>query len=683
MPEEIVVRVKGDDAASSEIKKVSDSVDELDKSTQKADKSTGGFGSTLGTIGKVAAGFVAANVIQKGFGAITEGIGDSIAAYKESIAVNAQLDAVLESTGGAANVSSKHIKDLASQWEKYSLFEDEAIISGQNMLLTFTNIKNSADGTSTVFDDATRIMLDMSQALGQDMKSSAIQLGKALNDPIKGVTALQRVGVSFTEQQKKQIETMVKAGDVIGAQNLILGELGTEFGGSAEAASKAAGASERYKDRMNDLKETIGEKLLPISEKFTEIKLKLVEVLATKLLPVLSNTIAFFLDLANSLPFDPVKEFSAAIDELSSGIQTAFTAINDYFNGTVKPVWIATFTDIKNAISPVVESVREFSQNLLNDLKPIIEDITSKLKAFFEPLTTNRDVIIAVSGAIAIVAGGLVALTAATIAATIATTAFGIAIAVATSPITLIVVAIAGLIFAGIQLVRHWDEIKAKASETWEDIKRTILDALDSLPGPIKTIFDVIGKIVDHTVSGVKTQFEGMFQAIKGIIDLVDDIIHGRWNQIFDDLKKIAGGAIDAFKGHLDMVFGGIAEALSGPVKAGVNAVVSSVETAINAIIDGYNKVADLPLNPLPHTGHITLPRAMAKGGIVKQPTLAWLGESGPEAVIPLRRANQISSGIPTINVQVYGSILSERDIERIIRDAILRGGFKDVIATV
>jgi hypothetical protein len=71
--------------------------------------------------------------------------------------------------------------------------------------------------------------------LGTDLKGSAVQLGKALNDPIAGVGALSRVGVTFTETQKDMIKTMVEAGNVAGAQTLILDELGKEFGGSAKA----------------------------------------------------------------------------------------------------------------------------------------------------------------------------------------------------------------------------------------------------------------------------------------------------------------------------------------------------------------------------------------------------------------------------------------------------------------
>ncbi|HEX8348829.1 MAG TPA: hypothetical protein VF598_02630, partial [Hymenobacter sp.] len=79
------------------------------------------------------------------------------------------------------------------------------------------------------------------------------------NDPVKGITALTRVGVTFTEQQKEQITQMVKAGNTAGAQKLIIAELNKEFGGSAEAARKAAGGMATLSMRWGEMKETVGE----------------------------------------------------------------------------------------------------------------------------------------------------------------------------------------------------------------------------------------------------------------------------------------------------------------------------------------------------------------------------------------------------------------------------------------
>lgn len=184
----------------------------------------------------------------------------AVQAAGESQQAVAQLDAVIKSTGGSAGVTSEHAQQLASALQNVTMYGDETVLSAENMLLTFTNI-GAAGG---VFDSATRTALDMSQALGQDVTSSAIQLGKALNDPINGITALTRVGVTFTDAQKAQIEAMVKSGDVAGAQKLILQELQREFGGSAVAAGQTfPGQLAILNNKFGEVQEKIGSALIP------------------------------------------------------------------------------------------------------------------------------------------------------------------------------------------------------------------------------------------------------------------------------------------------------------------------------------------------------------------------------------------------------------------------------------
>jgi hypothetical protein len=90
------------------------------------------------------------------------------------------------------------------------------------------------------------------------MRTTAIQLGKALNDPITGLTALRRVGITFEKDQEELIKTMVKTGDIAGAQGKILEELESQFGGSARAAAEGIGIWKRVGNAFGDLKERIG-----------------------------------------------------------------------------------------------------------------------------------------------------------------------------------------------------------------------------------------------------------------------------------------------------------------------------------------------------------------------------------------------------------------------------------------
>lgn len=204
-----------------------------------------------------------------GFGAVVAGAVSSVKAFNESEAATAQLNAVLKSTKGAAGVSSKAALNLAKSLQKVTTFSDEEILSAENLILTFTKINKK------IFPDTVKIVADMSTALGQDLKSSSIQVGKALQDPIKGVTALRRVGVNFNQAQQDVIKRLVETGQAAKAQKMILKELQTEFGGSSAAAAKTfGGAMKILGNNINDVQETIGQlivqKLGPLVTKFNE-----------------------------------------------------------------------------------------------------------------------------------------------------------------------------------------------------------------------------------------------------------------------------------------------------------------------------------------------------------------------------------------------------------------------------
>lgn len=239
----------------------------LVKSVQSTNQSLGTLGSTAtktsGIMGKLGSMGVP---LAAGLGAAVFMIGKAfVQAGIEAERVNAQTTAGLTSTGGAANVTLSDIRGLADGIMSYSGIGDEAIQTGENMLLTFTNIRNEVGAGNDIFDQATMAMADMATKMNggvtpaaEQMSQTAIQMGKALNDPIKGITALSRVGVAFTAEQKAQITTLVQTGRILEAQKIILGELTTEFGGSAKAmGSTFMGQWNIMKESVMNVVETI------------------------------------------------------------------------------------------------------------------------------------------------------------------------------------------------------------------------------------------------------------------------------------------------------------------------------------------------------------------------------------------------------------------------------------------
>lgn len=196
-------------------------------------------------------------------------VSQAIPAAVESQQALAQVTSALESMGPKAGRSAEQLQAFAGHLQDLSNFDDDDILKSVTAnLLTFGNV------SGTVFDQAQQAAVDMSARLGQDLQSSAIQLGKALNDPIKGVTALQKVGVSFTAQQKEQIKAMAEAGNVAGAQSMILAELQKQFGGAA-AAQRAATPDADMQQQWRSFNETLGafalEVLPPLTAFLTDL----------------------------------------------------------------------------------------------------------------------------------------------------------------------------------------------------------------------------------------------------------------------------------------------------------------------------------------------------------------------------------------------------------------------------
>jgi hypothetical protein len=161
-----------------------------------------------------------------------------------------KLEQTLRSTQGVAGFTSKQLQQVASQLQRVTTFGDDAVVAMQAVLLTFTNVRGDQ------FSKATEAVLDLSSALGMDLQAAALLVGKALNDPVRGATALQRSGIQLTESQKDLIKSFVETGEVAKAQEIILKELGTQFGGQARAIRDTfGGALQAVKNQIGDLLE--------------------------------------------------------------------------------------------------------------------------------------------------------------------------------------------------------------------------------------------------------------------------------------------------------------------------------------------------------------------------------------------------------------------------------------------
>jgi len=269
-----VVETKGVQKANSDLNKFIKSANDADKKTGKLGKSFKSFGRNAsasiaaidGPLGGISSRVTAlTTVVNSGtlaFTALGVGITAASAALivgtleldKQNIALKS-TEALLKATGNAAGVTALQLEDEARAIALNTLASVDGIRQAQNIFLTFNRVQGD------VRADAVALSQDLAQVFGGTAASQATQLGKALQDPIKGITALTRVGVTFTEQQKEQIKTLQDSGDILSAQGIILDELKGQVGGVAAAVSSGtlAGGYDEFIQRIQETSRSIAD----------------------------------------------------------------------------------------------------------------------------------------------------------------------------------------------------------------------------------------------------------------------------------------------------------------------------------------------------------------------------------------------------------------------------------------
>jgi len=288
-----------------------------------------------------------------GLAALAAGAAYAFSKFEESEVVLQQTEAVLRSTGHAAHVTAAQVDELANALSKKSSIDDETIQSGLNMLLTFKNIRNEVGKNNDIFNQAAVAVTDLAAGMAAasggtvDLKASSIQLGKALNDPVLGMTALTRVGVQFSEEQQKQIAQFVKHNNILGAQKVILAELTSQFAGSAAAnatSSAAMGVA------FENLAEIVGTALAPAITALLQGLTSFAEFLQANVGPALQATSEWFQKVWEVIgPL--VKRLGGELFEAATQVwhvlrDNLFPALGDLWNA-VKKLWEAVGPLIK------------------------------------------------------------------------------------------------------------------------------------------------------------------------------------------------------------------------------------------------------------------------------------------------------------------------------------------------
>lgn len=220
----------------------------MSRDIDSASRKSKGIGASFA---KVSGAFAAATGAVVATAGAFRFLADSVNEARTARKAVAQTAAVMRSMGRTE--APKAVDNMIGRLETLSGIDGDNLREMTNVLFTFGNV------TGDTFEKANELALDVSVAFGKDLTSSAVMVGKALNDPAKGLTALSRIGVQFTAQQTEQVKAMMAANDIAGAQAIIMAELTRQVGGSAAAQADQIALTQVAWDNF---KEEIGNVLL-------------------------------------------------------------------------------------------------------------------------------------------------------------------------------------------------------------------------------------------------------------------------------------------------------------------------------------------------------------------------------------------------------------------------------------
>ena len=551
---------------------------------------------------------------------IADWAGDQIKSLARIDQINQQTASAIKATGGAAQVSSQHIQNLAGSLENHTATEAESIQEGANLLLTFKGIQNQAGKGNDIFDQTTKTLVDMSRAMGTEPKAAAIQLGKALNDPTKGLTALTRVGVTFTDQQKSQIESMQKTGDVAGAQKIILAELNSEFGGSGAAYAKS------YQGQIDLLGHAFG---------------TFGETLLSGVMPALGTTVGGLAKFLNK-----ISEAGGPVDTLSkaigSGLSKGLSVIGGLFSdvGTAVGPLSQSFAPLLPALIGVVTAFSPLGIVLqallpvlpvltaalaqtgavlagalaqaLIALAPVIIGVTQAVVAFIVPILSSKDAVLTIVGALIAVKAGMLAFQAvqgvmtafATVTKVAAAAQVLFNLALAANPIGIVIAVIAalvaGLIFFFTQTKvgqQIWANFTKFLGEAWTNVVNFIKTAITVLQVAINVAFNAISSVIRTVWSGIVSFVTTYVNALKTVItNVIAAIATGIrtyveiWSSIFragfQTIQAVVGAAINVVKTVIETGLAVVKAIFSGNWGA-IPGIISGAVGRVSGIVRG------------------------------------------------------------------------------------------------
>lgn len=520
---------------------------------ERAAGASGGLKSFLGNMLGIGAGIGGVMIATAGFEFLKTQLVDTVKAGMDAEATQAKTEAIIRSTGDAAHLSGAQVEALADHYMRLTGVSNETIQQGENILLTFRNIS----GNGGVFQATTQAALDMTSVMGTDLNSAMLQLGKALNDPLHGLTALQRVGVTFDASQKQLIKTYMAHGEIAKAQGIILQELQHEFKGAAETAGTTmAGKLKIAAAEMEHTREVVGQALLQ--------PLGAVVTAAAPVLASLGEQIPAALQFLQQ-HFDQVKIVLASFAAVALyGVAPALGAVLFGEEGVV------------TAAAGLALSLAPFVLAAL-----ALAGIGLELKHLYDTSKPFHDAVNQLGAAVGVLAGvfkadleaglkrlapylqqaaawlgprlqqALAALTPQLVQAAQTVTKFATELSVRLGPAMSNVF---GFIQGALKV------LSVVWAAVWPGLSQVLQGVWQVISGVVKVAWSLVSGIIEvglDLLSGNwKQAWTDLVNMFKGVWDGITDIARGAWNILVGGIKGLIGEVVGLFHGLADVLVG-------------------------------------------------------------------------------------------------------------------------------
>ena len=353
-----------------------------------------GLGSVLGKLTNIFGGVGP----MAGLAAILAGLAVQIASIRKALhsaqdaePIWVKLNALLISTGHAAGFTLEQIKDLAKEIQELTTFEDEAAASAATVLLKFRSIKGD------LFKDAMKASADLATLLGSDLSTAARMLGRALEEPSRGMMMLRRAGIVLNEQEKQQIKTLIEQNKLREAQEILLKRVNAVVGGQAAAAANtASGAWQQLSNAVSDLWETLGEDLLPAVREFVKFLVQVVNGLTvwaekTKFVrDAIGNVIAAVFKAAQLIITALLPAFKDTADFMENIFKPAIMAVSDFLIEKLAD-WTAGFLNFRDATISALDELLMFFLVAFKKMADVADSLFGGITSQFKDMSKGLD----------------------------------------------------------------------------------------------------------------------------------------------------------------------------------------------------------------------------------------------------------------------------------------------------